>query len=540
MAPKTSQITDYQYSLYRDYLEQLDGIMTKYGQQTGLSIEYWHIKVDESKNFDDLKIQNSYKHYVYDLYHFIPTINMTPLTYQMGYDPQYQGTSNIATGSFSMYLVEAPLPGDIFRFYPYDGTTDRTELFRITNVRYMRTSKHMLGLYQVDFESAPMYVETIEHVRINEIFCWDTERQEFIDEESCGQLGCISACRDILIDEINKWYDSQNGWYGKCLGECSSVDWENLCIPEPKVVIPNDPNTLIDSADANYNPGSPMDPNEPECPDGPDIGNPPKWPPGPGWPGWPDPMEYSDWLCPDEGNPYEGNLDAGDAGNSNVYVGCDSGTTTPSGEKVKPLVFLNTILKRLKKIFEGLELKPIFGVGTAKIPIEWIKPYYIAPDPADPTQTIWMERDYWDTWSCLSYNDLNSGELFNLTQILAGECDNCPPELIEEIECHRELYLLVMALVLLLEPLLSEEELKDRTCDRKCCDGIPNGGIEGLVMRCQKTGTIPKNDLFWDFTGGNAGNNAPKFHQMYNNALKIPLYLTFRDGAIWPDGGRHG
>ncbi len=541
MAPKISQITDYQYSLYRDYLEQLDGIMTKYGQQTGLGIEYWHIKVDESKNFDDLKIQNSYKHYVYDLYHFIPTINMTPLTYQMGYDPQYQGTSNIATGSFSMYLVEAPLPGDIFRFYPYDGATDRTELFRVTTVKYMRTSKNMLGLYQVDFESAPMYVETIEHVRINEIFCWDTERHEFIDEEACGQLGCISACRDILMEEINKWYDEQNGWYGKCSGECSGVDWENLCIPEPTVID-------VELDEITYNPGSPMEPSEHDCPDGPDIENPSEWPPGPGWPGWP---EDPNWICSDGTNDDDiddgtgsddnntgnlgpstiNNMNPGSAGSGDV--GCGSGTT-------RPLVFLNTILKRLKKLFEGLDVKPIYGVGTAKIPIEWIMPYYAASDPGDPTKTIWMQRDYWDTWSCLSFDDLNSGELFDVTQILAGECEDCPSELVEEIECHRELYLLVTALVLLMKPLMSTEELKDRTCDRKCCDGLPDGGVEDLILRCQKAGSKSNNDLFWDYAGADAGSNAPKFHKMYENALNIPLYLTFRDGAIWPDGGRHG
>ena len=188
MAPKTSQLADYQYSLYRDYLEQLDGILTKYGQQTGLSIEYWHIRVDESMNYDDLRMQNSYKHYVYDLYHFVPTINMTSLTYQIGYNPQYQGTSNIASGSFSMYLLDKPLPGDIFRFYPYGETTDRTEIFRISNVQYMRTSKGMLDLYQLEFETAPMLVETLEHVRINEIFCWDAERAMFLNEEQCSNM----------------------------------------------------------------------------------------------------------------------------------------------------------------------------------------------------------------------------------------------------------------------------------------------------------------------------------------------------------------
>jgi len=499
MAPKTAQLADYQYSLYRDYLEQLDGILTKYGQQTGLSIEYWHIRVDESKNYDDLKMQNSYKHYVYDLYHFVPTINMTPLTYQIGYNPQYQGTSNIASGSFSMFLLDKPLPGDLFRFYPYDGTTDRTEIFRITNVQYMRTSKEMLDLYQLEFETAPIYVETLEHVRINEIHCWDAERAIFLDEEQCSGMECIMECRDKIVDAINNWYDEQNGWYGLCKEGGSGIDWEALCGPKKQ------PKDLIDGNPDN------------NCPDGPNFPEPPGWPIGPGWPGWPDGGWPTD---PNTGLPIPPDKS------------CGGGSTT------KPLVFLNTILKRLKKIFEDLDLKPIWGIGTAKIPIEWIIPYYTMPDPNNPEEDITYSRDYWDTFTCLSYQpDANEGELFNLVKILNGECDKCPQELIDEIECHRELYLLVMSLVLLLSSVLSEEQLKDKTCDRKCCDKFDPEFIGKCITQASQPSEF---NLFWDVDGSGAGNNAPNNNEKFENYVDVPLYLTFRDGAIWPNGMQGG
>lgn len=489
MQANKTNLTDYQYKLYSDYLDQLDGILTKYGQQTGLSIEYWHIRVDLSKNYDgidsdNIKMQNSFKHYVYDLYHFLPTINMTPLTYQIGYDQQRQGTSNTASGSFSIYLLEKPLPGDLFRFYPFEGATDRTEIFRVTNVRYIRSSKNRLDLYQIDFETAPILVETLEHVRLNEIYCWDTERHMFLTEGPCNMMGCISDCRDKLINLINNWYDEQNGWYGLCLENSEYiVDWNNICI----------------------------DPNDSECPSA-IISDPPGWPPGPGWPGWPD--------GPTVPNP--GPIPTPERN-------CSEGSST------KPLVFLNTILKRLKKIFGSLDIQPIWGIGTAEIPIEWIIPYYEIAGPNGPEL---MQRDYWDTFTCLSFQpNASSGELFNLTQILEGNCTDCPPELIQEIECHRELYTLVMALVLLLKPLLTEEQLKDKTCDRKCC----NQFNPEFVARCinEATGNVPDyTDLFWDADGSNAGNNAKSYCDQYENAQCIPLYITWRDGAIWPDGGR--
>ncbi len=422
--------TDYQYNLYNEYLEQMDQILIKYGQQSGLSIQYWHIRVDLSLNYDDLKMQNSYKHYVYDILHFVPTVNMTPVTYQIGYDQQQQGTSNLGTGSFSMYLLDKPLPGDLFKFYAPDDSTDKTEIFRITDVQYMRTSKNKMNLYQLDFETAPIFIETMEHVRINQILCWDSEQFLFLDEEQCGAMEDIQDRRDELIKEINKYYDAVNGWYGRCL----------------------------------TNPG---------------FGN-------------------EAYTC------------------GTVSQGGSPGVT-------RPLVFVNTILKRLKRIFDAIEVKPIFGIGTAKVPISWALP---------------DNGDYWDTFTCLSFKNENAGQTFNVTRILEGACVECPPEFIQEIECHRGLMELVLELIQLLEPLMTPEQLNDATCDRNCCDATDINYIIDCAISCTTdTASVAFDDLFWDVDGAQAGSNAKSFCDQYENAACIPLFISWRDGAHWPGGG---
>ncbi len=422
MANEATRATlpDYQYNMYNDYLDQLDDILIKYGKISGMPIQYWHIRVDLSLNYDDLKIQNAYKHYVYDLFHFIPTINATPITYQIGYNQPYQGTSNVGTGSLSIYLLHQPLPGDLFRYYPDGDAADPGEIFRVTNIRYMRTTKNKLRLYQLDFETAPILLETLNHVRINTIQCWNSELYRFLDEEECDAMTDIIDRRDEIIDKINDWYDEQHGWYGKCKINDDGANPEFSC----------------------FNPD----------------------------------------LIP------------------------------------RPLVFLNTILKRLKRIFETLDIRPIYGTGTAKIGIDWIL----------------QPGDYWDTFTCLSFQpEANTGEIFNVTKIVADECATCPPELVQEVKCHWELYLLVKELVELLIPLLSEEQLAEHTCDRNCCDAMdPN-----YIQKCALTSSADFDELFWDHDGAGAGENAPDFCQQYENAVCVPLYISWRDGAHWPEGG---
>jgi len=435
MGVDLANIVDYQYKLYSDYLDQVDDVLIRRGQYSGLSIEYWHIRVDLSKNFDEiLRMQNSYKHFVYDLYHFIPTINATPLTYQIGFQQQSQGTTNQAVGTFSLYLIDDPLPGDLFRFYPYDGTTERTEVFRVLNVRYIRTSKNKLKLFEIEFETAPFYITSLEHVRINEIRCWDTENFRFLSEAECNAMNEIIDSRDKIIDKINKWYDPVNGWYG---------------------------------------------------------------------------------LCPD--------FETGD-------INCGPGKTT------RPLVFLNTILKRIKKLYPALDIKPIFGIGTAKIPIAWGMPKVpVWEDPLQPP--VYKYQDWWDTFTCLSFNQGNEGEIFNVTKILQGECVACPEELVQEITCHKELVEAVQELTMLYQPILTQEQMYDKTCDRRCCDALdPN-----YVVTCIKDGKIPQEnfgEIFWDYTGPNAARLSPPCEDIgASDKPCIPLYISWQQGAVWAQGG---
>jgi hypothetical protein len=283
----------------------------------------------------------------------------------------------------------------------------------------MRTTKDKLKLYQIDFETAPILLETLNHVRINTIQCWNTEIYRFLNEEECNAMTDIVARRDELIDEINKWYDEQHGWYGKCQ--------------------------------------TGTDPNNPE-------------------------------------------FDCG------------------SGESPRPLVFLNTVLKRIKRVFDSMDIKPIYGIGTAKVSLRWIL----------------QPGDYWDTFTCLSFQPTaNQGEIFNVTEIVAGNCATCPPELVEEVTCHWQLFLLVKELIELMLPLLSDELLDDKTCDRRCCDATdPN-----YIRRCIIEGSEDFDELFWYADGQGAGENAPDFCERYTNANCIPLYISWRDGAHWPEGG---
>jgi hypothetical protein len=435
--------TDYQYNLYVNYLDQLNDALIKYAKQTGISIQYWHIIVDLSMNYNDLNIQKSYKHYVYDIYNFVPTINMTPLTYQIQYNQNNQGTSNVATGSFTMYLIDKPLPGDLIRFYSPDSITDNEEIFRVTNARYMRTSKEKLKLFEIEFETAPLLLSSLEELRVNKIWCWDSATFKFLDEEQCNANEIIKDELPNLIDELNKYYDEINGWYG---------------------------------------------------------------------------------LCPDE----------------NGEINCDDKNTT------RPLVFLNTIIKRIKKNYDWLDIKPIYGIGTAKIGIDWI-----------------LKEDYWDTFTCLSFTpEANAGEIFNLTRILNGECTNCPDSLIRELECHRGLLKVVQDIIEMLKPLMTEEMIKDTTCDRYCCDATdPNYIISCLppnedlqpndeILNPEETSgsgssdygqTSPGfNDVIWDIDGPNADRNALKFCDQYVNAVCVPLYISWKDGAFWPEGGITG
>lgn len=387
--------TDYQYNIYNNYMEQLDEIMLKYSFKNSMPIQFWHIRADISLNHDLNNIQNAYKDYIYDIYHFLPTLEMSPLTYQIG--PDETGyLKNVAQGSFMIYLIDKPLPGDLFKFYNDNDVAQENEIFRILNVRYIRTTKDKIKLYQLDFETSPMYWDTLQKVRVDKIFYWDTETFRFLDEEQYENFPDLINRRDELIEEINKYYDNNNGYY----------------------VAP------VDCSNSN-----------------------------------------------------------------------------------RPLLFLNTILRRLKKGFNDLNIKPQFGINTAKIPISWI-----------------LNNPYWETFDCVNFdaNNINFPDLFNLTEIINDNCSTCDQEFIDEVKEHEDLYNKVKELVILMQPFMTEDQINDFTCDKYCCD-VSDINYQEL---CNKN--ISLDNLFHDLNGPITGDI------VFSSQNGLPLFISNVDGPVWP------
>lgn len=199
--------TEYMYNLSNDYLNQVDKAMLNYGVTNSLSIKYMHIIVQESKNINDMLHQN-YNNFVYDIYHMVPTRDIQQLNYSINFDPQHQGTSNVGTGSMSLFLINEPLPGDLFTFY------NSNEIFRIQNVRWHRTQTNTLKIYNVDFETAPMVETTLNDLRINTNWYWNNELKEFVPEEKYNQFVDLVKLRSTSVDNLKKYYNSRFSEYG--------------------------------------------------------------------------------------------------------------------------------------------------------------------------------------------------------------------------------------------------------------------------------------------------------------------------------------
>ena len=395
--------TDYQYNLYNDYLEQLDANLIEYSNQNSMSIQYWHIIVNESKNHNAVQMQNSYKNYVFDIYHFVPTLEMSPLTYQIGYTQAHDGTSNVATGNMTLYLIDKPLPGDMFTFYSTDDAHDSLEMFRVQNVRYMRTTKNKLKLYQIDFETAPIYKSSVDALRINNIWYWDTENNRFIAEEQYETYSDMVDNRANLMQEINEYYNTEDCYYGA--------------------------------------PGS---------------------------------VEFDQ----------------------------------------RPMQFLNTILRRVKKHFNDINIKPILGAGTSKIPIDWI-----------------LQDTYWDTFTCLSQQQVVDGELFNFTELTSGNCAGCSQELQEELMYYKPLVDKVKELVQMIKPFITEEQLQDTTCSKNCCDMLD----PAFVRACYSAAISAQDDPnFDDLIRGADGQSTPQLptgYRILTSAELGPLWISFQNGT---------
>ena len=184
----------YMYEVYDEYLDRYYINALMYSYSSGLMIKYYSIKVNESYNFDqETSIQTSFRNFKFNVYNFSPIVEMEPAVQQLLFDSTLQGTSYNTNISFTMVGIQNPLPGDLFHFYDLTQKKriDRTEIFRVTNVNYVRSfninnSTNSIKIYKIEAEQAPLKyssLETIDEKNILDTYFWDTDISDFIKED---------------------------------------------------------------------------------------------------------------------------------------------------------------------------------------------------------------------------------------------------------------------------------------------------------------------------------------------------------------------
>jgi len=242
--------SDYQYTLYKDYLEQIKKNSLIYSNNPELVIKYFSINLQLSNNIDQIDIlfpQNvpvsgddpeeqtdymastssaihgtgmfdKYENFTYDIFEFVPVIEMSPFQYSPNNDDN-NGTS----GSMSLMTIDKPKVGDLFTYYSKRDTygknaVDQTEIFQVSSVQMQRTSNELLPIYQLEFKTANILYENLKKFSIHDIFFYDNLQNTFLSN-ACWNIYQNIGNTDITI--FNKNYNKDNAYYNFYSFDCS-------------------------------------------------------------------------------------------------------------------------------------------------------------------------------------------------------------------------------------------------------------------------------------------------------------------------------
>jgi len=226
----TGTQNNYQYQLYHEYLTQIkrNSLLCAYNPE--LVVKYYNINLNKSNNYnsedykndlipntpgtrnDGTSIATNFRDYTYDLFEFTPIIEMTPFAYN-----DTQGFNEGITGSLSFITIEKPNVGDLFTYYSNDDVYDKTEIFQVTSVNFQRTSRHILPIFEVQFKTALITLETLKKLSINNIFFYDSFQNKFLSSDCYEEYNKVQADPKL----INSLYNKKRNFYEFKLG-CTS------------------------------------------------------------------------------------------------------------------------------------------------------------------------------------------------------------------------------------------------------------------------------------------------------------------------------
>ena len=210
------------YNLYDEYLERYYQNSLLYAKQKGLPIRYFHIRADQSKNYDpETKIQITAKEFKYDVYEFVPIIDMSMPSQQVMFDPTQQGTTYSVTFSCTVIGIPNLLPGDLINFYDITGNMyiDETEVFRVKNVHYVRSMNKKIPIYQIEVENAPFKKSTLDEIMAHQMlnhyfYFYDTG--SFFTQDKYPYFNYLKNNKSLLHDKFNDIYCTVDASFNAC------------------------------------------------------------------------------------------------------------------------------------------------------------------------------------------------------------------------------------------------------------------------------------------------------------------------------------
>jgi len=210
------------YKLYDEYVDRYYTNALQYSKLNGLPVRYYHININESENYDsEIGLQLSIETFKYDLYEFIPIIDMNR-TDQVNFDPNEQGTSYLASITMTIIGIKEPLPGDLFHFYDLTGNNviDNTEIFRVKRVNYNRHLNHSdkYFIYQIDAEYAPIKKFDLDKIHDNIVnhFYYNSDLATTFDENQLNYYQFLDKNNSNLRTELQPYYDKISATYKNC------------------------------------------------------------------------------------------------------------------------------------------------------------------------------------------------------------------------------------------------------------------------------------------------------------------------------------
>ena len=228
------------YNLYDEYLDRYYENAVNFAKQKGLPMRYFHIRPDKSINYDpETKIQITSKQFMYDVYEFIPIIDMQMPTQQVLFDPQQQGTTYTVSFTCTVIGIKDPLPGDLLNFYDLTGNNyiDNSDVFRVKSVQYIRSMNNKVPVYRIDVENAPFKRTLLDNIITNQMldhYIYFADTGKFFTEDKYQYFSYLKDNKNNLHQLFNNIYCQIDATFNTCNFDSSiKILQRNYNFPHP-------------------------------------------------------------------------------------------------------------------------------------------------------------------------------------------------------------------------------------------------------------------------------------------------------------------